>query len=66
MNIYFVLTSIPIVTIGASFTALYTVTNKMVNDDEGPVKDEYFKAFKSNFKQSTIIWLIDMVMLVKK
>ena len=63
LNIYFVLTSIPIVTIGASFTALYTVTNKMVNDDEGPVKDEYFKAFKSNFKQSTIIWLIDMVML---
>ena len=64
LNIYFVFTCIPIVTIGASFTALYTVTNKMVNDDEGPVRDEYFRAFKNNFKQSTVIWLIDMVMLV--
>lgn len=61
LNIYFFITCIPIVTIGASITALYTVTNKMVTDDEPPVKQEYFRAFKANFKQSTIIWLIDLV-----
>ena len=61
LNILFILTSIPIITIGASFTALYTVTNKMVDDDEPPVKDCYFKAFKENFKQATILWIIDLI-----
>lgn len=61
LNILFLLTSLPIITIGASFTALYTVTNKMVDDDEPPVKEAYFKAFKENFKQSTIIWVIDLI-----
>ena len=61
LNLYFVFTCIPIITIGASFTALYTVTNKMSEDEEGPVRQEYFAAFKSNFKQSTAIWLIDLL-----
>lgn len=61
LNILFILTSLPIITIGASFTALYTITNKMVDDDEPPVKDAYFKAFKENFKQSTTLWIIDLI-----
>ena len=61
LNIYFFITSLPIITIGASFTALYTVTNKMVKNEEGPVRQEYFKAFKSNFKQSTLIWIVDLI-----
>ena len=62
LNIFFLLTSIPIVTIGASFTALYSVTNKMVNNKEkASVKEDYFNAFKANFKQSTIIWIIDLI-----
>lgn len=63
LNIYFFITCIPIVTIGAAFTALYTVTNKMVKDDESPVKEAYFKAFKENLKQGTIIWIIDLIYL---
>ncbi len=49
---------LPIVTIGASFTAMYHVLLKMYRDEEPYVFREFFKAFKSNFKQSTIIWLI--------
>ena len=64
LNILFFFSCIPIFTIGAAFTALYTVTNKMVKDEEGPVKEEFFKAFKANFKQSTIIWLIDLVAII--
>ena len=48
LNFLFVICSIPIVTIGASTTALYCVY---------AVK-EFFKQFKQNFKESTIIWLI--------
>jgi len=60
LNIYFFVTCIPIVTIGTSFTALYTVTAKMVKNDDGPISKEYFKAFKANLKQGVILWLIDI------
>lgn len=57
LNCLFTLTSIPIVTIGASFTAMYSVTFKMVRNEDVPIKDGYFKAFKRNFKQSTTLWV---------
>ena len=60
LNVYFTISCIPIITIGAAFTALYTVTNKMVNNEEGPIHQTYIKAFKENFKPATIIWLIDL------
>ena len=49
---------IPIITIGASTTALYTVMLRMVKNEEGYIFRGFLKAFKSNFKQSTLIWLI--------
>lgn len=58
LNILWLLCSIPIVTIGASTTALYTVMLKLVKNEEGYIFRGFFKAFKSNFKQSTLIWLI--------
>lgn len=64
LNIYFVFTSIPIITIGASFTALYSVAYKMTQDKEGTVKEDYFKAFRDNFKQSTTIWIVDLIYII--
>ena len=58
LNVLWVICSIPIVTIGASTTALYTVMLKMVRNEEGYIFRGFLKAFKSNFKQSTLIWLI--------
>ena len=58
LNVLWVICSIPIVTIGASTTALYTVMLKMVRNEEGYIFRGFFKAFNENFKQSTIIWLI--------
>ena len=57
LNILWLICSIPIVTIGASTAALYTVMLKMVKNEEGYIFRGFFKAFKSNFKQSTIIWI---------
>ena len=64
LNIYFTVSCIPIITIGAAFTALYSVTNKMVDNREGTITSEYWNAFKSNFKQGTAIWLIDLIIMV--
>jgi len=61
LNILFILTSIPIVTIGASFTAMYQCTLKMINGTHSDTARTYFKAFKSNFKQATIAWIAILV-----
>ncbi|BCN31234.1 YesL family protein [Anaeromicropila herbilytica] len=61
LSIVAFLCCIPIFTIGASVTALYSVTLKMAKDEEGYIFRSYFKSFKENFKQSTIIWLILLI-----
>ena len=62
LNILWVICSIPVVTAGASTTAVYYVTLKLVRDEEGPTIKSFFKSFKENFKQSTVIWLILLAM----
>ncbi|MGN0437627.1 MAG: YesL family protein [Lachnospiraceae bacterium] len=58
LNFIFVITSIPVITMGASVTALMTVAVKMTTNREGTVVSGYLKAFKSNFKQATVIHVI--------
>ena len=64
LNILFLLTCIPIVTIGASCTALYYVTMKMARDEDAYIAPSYFKSFKENFKQATIIWVVALLLIV--
>ncbi|HAX53555.1 MAG TPA: hypothetical protein DIW07_01855, partial [Lachnospiraceae bacterium] len=58
LNILWMICSIPLFTIGASTTALYTVMLKIVKNEEGYIVKGFFRAFKDNFKKGTIIWLI--------
>ena len=58
LNILFLVCSLPIFTIGASFTAMYYVTLKLAENEEGYIARGFLKSFKQNFKQATIIWLI--------
>lgn len=60
LNILTVLCSIPIVTAGAAVTALYDAMGRLIRD-EGGIYRAYFAAFKSNFKQATIMWLLTLV-----
>ena len=62
LNVLWLVCCIPVFTIGASTTALYTVMLKMVKNEEGYIFRGFFKAFKENFKQSTIMWLILLVL----
>ena len=61
LNVLWLVCSLPIFTIGASTTAMYTVMLKVVKNEEGYIVKGFFKAFKENFKKSTIIWLILLV-----
>ena len=58
LNVIFLITCLPIVTIGPALVALYSVTLKMVKNEESYIFKGYFKAFKDNFKISFISWLI--------
>lgn len=59
LNILWIVCSIPIVTFGASTTAMYYCTMKIARDrDSGGVFSMFFHSFKDNIIQSTIIWVI--------
>lgn len=62
LNILALICCIPIVTAGASLTALHYMTIKMVRKEEGYITRGFFKSFRQNFKQATIIWLLMLLM----
>lgn len=62
LNFLWVLCCIPIVTAGAATTAVYYVTLKLARDEEGAVFASFFKSFRENFRQSTIIWLLMLLL----
>lgn len=64
MSLLWLITSLPIVTIGASTAAFYSFTMDAVQDLEGGVWSSYFHGFRENFKKATIIWLLQLVLLV--
>lgn len=61
INILVLVCSIPIFTIGASLTAAHYVILKMVRKEDCYIVRSFFKSFKSNFKQATLIWLLMML-----
>lgn len=62
-NVLFLLCSIPIVTIGASAAALSKVTQDMAMNGEGKVARIFFAAFKENFAQATVCWLVMLAVI---
>lgn len=56
VSLLWILFSIPVVTIGASSTALYYTVHKVVFNDESYIFRTFATSFKSNFKDSTIKW----------
>lgn len=63
LNILFLCTCIPIFTIGASLAALYDVVFRLDTDREGKTVRAYFRAFRSNFRQSTPVWLVFLTVI---
>ncbi|MCR4617953.1 MAG: DUF624 domain-containing protein [Lachnospiraceae bacterium] len=62
VNLFTVLLFIPVITAGAAFTAMHYCMLKLVRDEEAGIVKQYFHSFKDNFKQSTIIWLLFLVL----
>ena len=58
LNLLWIVCSLPIITAGASTTALFYCTLKLHKDGDIRVIHDFFKSFKQNFKQSTLIWIL--------
>lgn len=63
LNLLMFVCCIPIITTGAAVTAMHYVILKMVRGEEGYLIRGFFKSFKANFKQATLIWLIMLVII---
>lgn len=63
LNIVTMICCIPVFTAGAALTAMFSVLLKMVRNEEPTIVKSYFSSFKENFKQSTIMWLIMLVII---
>lgn len=61
LSVVWAVCSLPVFTIGASTSALYYVMLKLSEDKEGNIFQSFFRAFKENFRQSTVCWLIMLV-----
>lgn len=61
LNSMWILFSLPVVTVGASTVAAMSVALKMVDDEEGYIGRSFLKAFKENWKQGTILWMITVI-----
>lgn len=58
LNLLFVITCLPVVTVGMSLSAMYRVTLRMARKESNYVAREYFRACKEDWKKSTVIWII--------
>ena len=63
LNLLMVLCCLPIVTVGASVTAMHYVCLKMVRNEETYIFKMFFHSFKENFVQSTILWVMMLVLV---
>jgi uncharacterized membrane protein YesL len=58
LNLVFIASSVPIVTLGASLTALNFTAMRLVTGDCDSVTGDYFRSFRRNFRQATVIALV--------
>ena len=57
LNLLWMVCSIPVITVGTSTTALYYCVLKLKKDGDCSIWKQYWKSFRQNFIQSTIIWI---------
>ena len=58
LSLYWYACCLPVITAGSGTTALYYVTLKLTGNQEGYTTPSFFRSFKNNFKQATVIWLL--------
>lgn len=63
LGLLWIIASLPIITFGAATTAMMMTAEISIHKDEGGIFVPFWKSFRAEFKQSTILWLIQMPVL---
>lgn len=63
LGIYWIITSIPIVTIGAATASMYRTAAKVIKKDDGTVTKDYFSFFVKNLKGGIKLTLLHLLLL---
>ena len=58
LNIITMLMCLPIITAGAALTAMHYVLLRMVRGEEGYILKSFFRSFKREFRQATVLWIL--------
>lgn len=64
LNLIFIFSCVPIITIGASTSALSYVTPKMVRGEDPYIWRNFWKSFRQNFKQGTLVWIFSILIFI--
>ena len=64
VNLLTFMLCLPVVTAGAAFTAADYVLYHMVQKTDSYIVRSYFKSFRENFRQATVIWLLYLLVIV--
>ena len=64
LNVLFIITCLPILTIGVSLTVLYQTTLQLADNTDSYILRNYFSNWKQNLKQGILIWIPSFIMLI--
>lgn len=64
LNLLTLLCCIPIITVGPSLTALHYTALRIARNEECYIARDFFKSFRTNFKQGILIWLIMLFLII--
>lgn len=62
LNLLFLLCSIPVVTMGASLTALYYSCFKILRDEDSGIFKTFFRSFRQNLKQGSLSTVLSLLL----
>lgn len=62
LNVLWLICSLPIITIGASTTALLYVSMRRELGEDSYILKDFFRSFKENFLESSYVWVIMLLL----
>ncbi len=63
LSVLWLVFSLPVVTVGASSTALYAAVHACLRRNEAGIWKHFWRAFRENFRRATLCWLIELLAL---
>lgn len=63
LGILWLLVSIPVITFGAATTAALQTAEASIRQDEGRILHTFFTHFRHEFKQATLLWVLELAVL---